>query len=257
MRMGAWSIVVGAASYEFRMQIRRKAVWITTLLFGLLVFTGGTNPWNLPDDTPLTEVVVIWSEVLQMFMPVALGVLLADRVPRDRRTRASELLDAVPATPGGRLLGKYAGATLATLVPMFLVYAAGVGYAVVDRGEPQALLLGLLAFLTTCLPGLLFVAAFSVACPAVLWVPLYQFLFVGYWFWGNLLNPQGAIPTISGTWLTPLGEYMRNGFFGVESLWIGDAAAWEGAASACLLLTLAALALYCAHRYLLREQARR
>ena len=35
------------------------------------------------------------------------------------------------------------------------------------------------------LPGLLFVAAFSVSCPVILWVPLYQFLFVGYWFWGR------------------------------------------------------------------------
>ena len=257
MSKGNWSTVVGVARYEFRMQIRRRAVWITLGLFGLLSLTGTMNPWNLNEAWSVREVVLNWAQVTQMFMPVALGILLADRLPRDRRTRVDELLHALPSGSGARLVGKYAGSTLATLVPLFLVYAFGIGYVVVDRVDLGAIPLGMLAFVAINLPGLLFVAAFSVSVPAVLWVPLYQFLFVGYWFWGNLMNPEMSIPTLSGTWLTPLGEYMRTGFFGVESLWIGTAAAWEGALSIGLLLGLGTLAIFCAHHVLLRRHTAR
>ena len=246
----------GAVRYEFRMQVRRKVVWILLPLFSLLAFTGGQyNPWQLLGEMPLKDVVVNWAITVQAFMPIAFGCLLADRLPRDRRTRVSELLETLPASPGGRLVGKYLGSLLATLVPLFLVYAAGISYVVIVGGRPEAILLGLLAFVAVNLPGLLFVAAFSVACPVVLWVPLYQFLFVGYWFWGNLL-PYVEIPTLTSTWLEPLGEYMAAGFFGTPGIWVREAAPWEGAASIVILLGLAVLALYAAHRYLRWQQAR-
>jgi hypothetical protein len=260
MKNLTWPAVAGATRYEFRMQWRRRAVWVTLTLFSLLAFTGLSNPWDYPPETPLREVVARWALVVQSFMPIAVGVLLADRLPRDRRTHVDELLRALPAPSGGRLLGKYLGGTLGTLPPLLLVYAAGLGYLAVDRGASQLMpliALGLAAFAAINLPGLLFVGAFSVACPAVLWVPLYQFLFVGYWFWGNLLGPDALpIPTLSGTWLTPIGQYPIAGFFGVEGLWVSEAAAWEGAASIGLLLVLAALALLAAHWYLRREAAR-
>jgi hypothetical protein len=100
------------------------------------------------------------------------------------------------------------------------------------------------------------VAAFSVSCPAVLWVPLYQFLFVGYWFWGTLLSPEGGIPTLSGTWLNPRGEVAANGFFGARTLYANGSYAWEGAASIALLLGLGILALFVARRYLGWQRAR-
>lgn len=46
---------VGAARYEFRMQIRRKAIWIVVLLLGLLAFTGQSNPWLLLGEMPLRD----------------------------------------------------------------------------------------------------------------------------------------------------------------------------------------------------------
>jgi hypothetical protein len=240
------------------MQFRRKAVWITILTFSLLSFTGEASPWQVLGEQPLTDVVAGWAIVVQAFMPIAFGCLLADRLPRDRRLKTGELLDTLPAPHGGRLLGKYLGSTLATLVPISVVYAAGIAYVVIAGGRPDAVPLALLAFAAVNVPGLLFVAAFSVACPAVLWVPLYQFLFVGYWFWGNLLPPYADIPTLTGTPLTPIGEYAAVGFFGPEAgIWIEDATVWEGLASIGLLLSLAALALYVAHRYLRWREARR
>ena len=241
-----------AARYEFRMQIRRKAVWITfALFFSLLAFTGMSNPWDFPPAAPLVEVVANWSVDMQTLMPIAFGVLLADRLPRDRRTGVGEMLDTLPAASGGRLAGKYLGSVAATLIPLFLVYAVGIAYVVAERGEPRAILMALATFSAINLPGLLFVGAFSVSVPAVMWVPLYQFLFIGYWFWGNLLSPDFGIPTLSNTWLTPVGDYMASGFFGVTGLWTRDVAAWEGTVSIGLLLALGALALYIAHRCLL------
>lgn len=200
--------------------------------------------------------VVSWAVVVQAFMPIAFGCLLADRLPRDRRTRVSELLETLPAPAGGRLMGKCLGSVLATLVPLLLVYTAVIAYVVVEGGRPEAILLVLLTFAAVNLPGLLFVAAFSVACPAVIWVPLYQFLFIGYWFWGNPLPPYADIPTLTGTIMTPLGEYMAAGFFGTPGIWIESASVSEGVASVALLLGLAALALYMVHRYLRWWQVR-
>jgi ABC-2 type transport system permease protein len=105
------------------------------------------------------------------------------------------------------------------------------------------------------LPGTLFVAAFSIACPAIMWVPLYQFLYIGYWFWGNLLPPGRGIPTLSNTILTPLGDNMLAGFYGESGLLIKHATALQGVESILLLLGLAAFALFVLWRYLLWQQA--
>jgi len=135
-----------------------------------------------------------------------------------------------------------------------LIYAAGISYTAVVRGDPGVIPLALAFFAAVNLPGLLFAAAFSVSCPVVLWVPLYQFLFVGYWFWGNLIPVGFDMPTLSHTILAPLGEYAANGFFGTQQV-PARATVLEGALSVSLLLGLVALALLCAHKYLRRQQA--
>ncbi len=251
----------GALLYEFKMQVRRKALWITFLVFSLALLNLTFRPWSPESEGLLVpHLVANWSLTVQFFHPVAFGILLADRLPRDRRTKVEELLDTLPASLGSRLLGKYLGATLATLVPLLLIYAAGIIYIAVSRGDLSAIPLALASFATINLPGLLFVAAFSISCTAVLWVPLYQFLFVGYWFWGNLIptSPTGGnmMPTLSHTILTPFGEYMANGFFGTEQA-TARATVWEGIASMSLLLSLGALALYGSYRLLVWQRDRR
>jgi ABC-type Na+ efflux pump permease subunit len=238
----------GLARYEFAMQFRRRAVWFGLGLLALLLAAGRVGGFGVvsTDDPTLPQAVARWSVAVQLLLPVAFGLLLADRIPRDRRLRIDELAAATPASTGVRLLAKFAGATLATLVPTAAIYGVGVAYLAATEGRPAAIPLAAAAFATINLPGLLFVAAFSVACPAVLWVPLYQFLFVGYWFWGNLLPPDGAVPTLSGTWLTPIGGYALGG------LWYDQYPAWEGVASIGLLLIAAALALVAANLYLRR-----
>lgn len=255
----AWSALLGATVYEFRMQVRRRAVWITPLVLGLL--TAAVYGWNadvsasLAEPESLAEAIVRRAQEVQSLLPIGLGVLLADRLPRDRRTGVGELLETAPASAGGRLVGKFLGATVATVVPILAISAVGVGVVLGQRGEWGGIPLALAAFAAVNLPGLLFVGAFSIACPALIWVPLYQFLFVGYWFWGNALPPDQGIPTLNGTLLAPIGDQAA-GLFGVAGLaFLAPVAPWRGALSILLLLASAAVALGGAHLYLRRRQA--
>lgn len=255
MTDGGWSALRGAAFYEFRMQLRRRAVWIVPLVVSVVAFFDAFGPWPDPNYTTLPERVAAWAQAVQSLLPIGVGVLLADRLPRDRRTGVGELLEATPAAVGGRLLGKFAGATVATFVPILAIYAVGVGLVAADERDWRTIPLALLAFLSINLPGLLFVAAFSVVCPALIWVPLYQFLFVGYWFWGNVMPPDLGIPTLNGTLLTPIGDFMTAGFFGASGTWVLAAEPWQGALSILLLLGAAAAALAAGGWYLAWHQA--
>ncbi|HLL78060.1 MAG TPA: ABC-2 transporter permease [Ktedonobacteraceae bacterium] len=239
----------GVVKYEFRMQIRRVSLWITFLciaLFygvigkgGLFLFFEG-NPLRL---TPLL-LTTQWTRNFMFLFPVAFGVLLADRLPRDRRRKVEELLLTLPITSHNRLIGKYLGSLLATLLPMFLIYLIGIAGLLYGTHNIIVIPYGLLTFVVIALPGLLFVGAFSIACPVVLWVPLYQLLFVGYWFWGNILGPRSLIPSLSTTILTPIGGYMASGFFGDNMQLIEHATPLQGLESILLLLGISVLVLY-------------
>jgi Transcriptional regulatory protein, C terminal len=105
---------VGALNYEFRMQIRRRSVWITFIAMGLL-FTQFHQPWYRPITTPAGEAMIYWTQEMHSLLAIVVGILLADRLPRDRRTRVEELLATFPGALGARLGGKYIGSTLAML----------------------------------------------------------------------------------------------------------------------------------------------
>ncbi len=238
--------LLGAATYEFRMQIRRWSLWLTMLAFaaGLFALTATSETWKTysRERAALTGFADVASLVM-LLMPVAVGLLLADRLARDRATRVEETLDTLSAPFAARLTGKYLGATGATLIPILIAYLAGTFYLLALRGRDVAMLPGVvLPFLAVILPGCLFVAAFSVACPAIMPAPLYQVLFVGYWFWGNLLQIS-AIPTLNGSLLTPAGDYMLAGFFGADGNVIHHASAAQGVASVAALLGVGSLAM--------------
>lgn len=250
---------LGALKYEFRMQLHRRAPWITFIALGLF-FTQFHQPWFRPITTPASASIIYWTGIVQSFLAVAAGLLLADRFPRDRRMKVDELLNTLPCTISTRIFGKYLGSTIATLVPMFTIYSIGTVYILVRWHSLQELPLALATFSTIVVPGVMFIGAFSIACTAILWVPLYQILFVGYWFWGNLL-PNIGIPTLSTTILTPVGGYMCTGFFnpqgleGVCSPGIQGANALQGVESIILLLGIAVLAIVGLIGYLKWQQA--
>jgi hypothetical protein len=252
--------LTGAFAYEYRMQIRRRVVWLTLAGFAgaLMALTLSTSTWHTysRERTALLGDADVASLVM-LLMPIAVGILLADRLPRDRVTRVAEVLATLPVPLGWRLLGKYLGATLATLTPIFILYWLGIGYVTVLRGGNAASLpLALLPFMAIVLPGCLFVAAFAIACTAWLWPPIFQFLLVAYWFCGNRLLSH-SIPTLNGTLLTANGDYMLVGFFGGDGTLVQHATALQGMLSLGLLLSLSALALAVAWSYLNVQQAHR
>ena len=102
-----------------------------------------------------------------------------------------------------------------------------------------------------------FVVAFSLACPAIMPLRVYQILFTGYWFWGNFLSPQ-VFPTISGTLLNASGVYAQQGFFsGTLGQWRDRLYTASEAWLNILVLGLCAAAvLFTLDRYLVRQSRR-
>jgi ABC-2 type transport system permease protein len=260
--MNQLPVFFGAVAYEFRMQIRRRAVWITMILLILLIAfalsrsTGNFNVFLGLNSYPLQTIIANWTGIINAILPIGVGVLLADRLPRDRRMRVDELFTSMPGALSSRLLGKYMGSMLATLVPMFAFYCIGIGYIFSQIQQPQVLLLAVETFTAIVLPGILFISAFSIACPAILWVPLYQFLFVGYWFWGNWLGAGTGIPTLSYTILTPVGTYISSGFFGDSLFPVQNATVLQGIESMLLLLGIAVFVMVVLWSFLKWQQSR-
>jgi ABC-2 type transport system permease protein len=254
-------IFLGVLKYEFTMQIRRRSLWITFICFAFLisrtVLNGFNNPERIPINIPILTLVAYMTIITNWLTPLGIGIFLADRLPRDRRTKVDELLNTLPGTLSARLAGKYMGSTLAALVPAFATYCIVVGAIIYHTHNLLAIPIALLTYITIVIPGILFIAAFSLACTSVLWVPLHQFLFVGYWFWGNLFSPEIGIPTLSPTILTPIGGFISAGFFGASSMpWTNGTSLSQGIASLLLLLGIAALVMVILHTYMKWQQAR-
>src|ERR1019366_5924400 len=173
---------------------------------------------------------------------------------RDRRTKVDEIFTATPGSQTARLYGKFLGTSLATLLPILLFYCIGIAVIGAKTGNLQVIPIAIGAFAAISLPGLLFVGACSVAFPAFIWVPIYQFCLVGYWFWGNLYKPRG-IPTISSTILTPAGGYMSLGFYGISIFPVEHATKIQGIESLAILVVLALLVVWIASLLLKVKQS--
>ena len=197
--------------YEFRMQFRKRSVWIvpavTVVLF--LVIGGSLlrdvfDPSERPAEARAT--VVGLAVQVHALLSIGYGCLLADRLIRDDRLRVAAILDATPSRPGARLVGKYIGAGAATAVPILVVYFGLAAAYAMDTGAPHALGWALATCAVVLVPGLLFVAAFALALPLVMPAPLFRVMFVGYWLWGNVVAPD-MMPTLARTLIHPLGGY--------------------------------------------------
>jgi ABC-2 type transport system permease protein len=249
----------GALRYEFTMQARRKALWIGMLLLALFLLRNFTYFYFGGAFTSNGRAAVIeWTSFMANFFPIAIGLLLADRLVRDGKLHVDELLLTTPAPRFGWLISKYLGAVGATLLPILLVQVCGSALIALHWGDPGALLVGVAAFAATLLVSALFVGAFSIACTTFLWPLLYQFLFVGYWFWGNFLNSKTTgIPTLNGTPLTSDGRFVLAGLLPlVASTHQPSVPVSQALVSLGALLGCAALALVAAH-FILRWQAAR
>jgi hypothetical protein len=240
------------------MQARRVSLWIVSALLGIIPLIQFNNTANYTHDAnlPVTHanIVVVEAAGAATIFALGAGLILADRLRRDRTTKMQDLLRTTSVSDWARLLGKYLGATLATLLPLTLIYVVGVVCLAIHWGDVAILPLFLAGYAAFVLPAVLFVSAFSIACTAVLWPPLFQFLFVGYWLWDSL-DPTGPIPTLDGTVLSPSGRLTMTGLFHFTPFRTTDlpyyphATVWLGIANIAALLGVAALALLAAWGY--------
>lgn len=233
---------------EFGMSSRRVSVWIVFLI--LLVFYVGVDVAPLiKGEIDLIPVVQFWPAAaltifkMNLFFPLVSGVLIADRLVRDHRVGVDELQYSAPISTTAYVLAKYIGVTASMLVPEFVTVIC-VALVPILAGLTSWAYLGvmLVCGVAISLPTMLFVAAFSLVCPMVMPVRVYQVLFVGYWFWGNFLSPE-VFPTISGTLLNASGTFALQGFFGGT---VGPGityTAWQAVLNIAIILALAAAAL--------------
>ncbi len=267
--MSQLAVVLGAMRYEYRMQIRRKSLWVVLGLIGLVIFgiwygnsdllygfhthaqSNHTARWVPPDPS---ESLLYWAQYMAMFLPLGVGLLLADRLARDSRLHVDELFNSIASSLDARLTGKFLGSTLATLTPLAIIYF-GLAIYIEEQSKSLSLLpLALALFAAVVLPGSLFVAGFSVTLPQILRVPVYQFLFTGYWFWANLMSPKVGIPSIVGTMLNAAGPWALEGIFKFSWTFLQlHATPAQGFASIALLIGLGFVATIAMSTYLRRQ----
>lgn len=252
--------VLGAARYEYRMQASRPAVWVVELALLAIVFVGAgpSSPLHLGAHTPLADLAGSWALMLNFLTPIGVGVLLADRGRREHRLGLDDLLGATPTSPASRWWGKALGATAAAVTPVACAWVVMLAVLVAHRG-PGVIPFAIAAFGAVILPGLIFVAAFSLALPLLIGPALYRMGLVGYWFWGNLLSPVHHIPTLAGTVFEPIGEYASAGWFGTHTLIAGQRGIHPDTALAALnvaLLLAASLAVLASAQALYARRAR-
>lgn len=232
------STLLGTARAEYRMQVNRWTLWaVPAAAEALLLVTGSFTFQPGRDPASTTKLIGDQAVSMNLIVLVIVGALVADRWVRDRQLGVEELLHSLPASVPARVLGKYLGVTAASGTPLLVVWAVLTVRVVIHFGSPQLAASAAGAYLAIVLPGLAFVTAFGLVCPRVIGLRVYQVLFVGYWFWGNLV-PQRTMPTLSGTWLTPIGKYANAGLFSHAShslLLTGGGSPRTGYASIALL----------------------
>ncbi len=244
----------GIVRYEYRMAIRRPAVWagcgLAAWLYALTLI--GSDGRMIDGST--WQMAATSAAVLNLFMPAIGGIAIADRLVRDGRLGVDELLRATPLPPGAYALAKYLSAVLAALTPLLAILLAGTAWLVARGASPWLFGAALVAFLAINVPTYAFVGAFSLACPVAMPLRLYQVLFVGYWGWATLVPPQ-LLPTVSGTLLAPAGLHAASAFFNAPGVG-GPYTVAAATGNVAILLAGSALALGALHLHLRREWCR-
>lgn len=249
------SSTIGALKYEYLMSIRRWGLWVAFFVAAIPFLNAESVSHTGPAGLDAWRIAGGFVLGLNFFLPVVAGIAIADRLARDHRLGVVELLRSTSLPRAGYIVGKYLGAVLSVLTPALAITLLGSAILIAAGLPVEVLGYALVAYLILIVPCYLFIGAFSVACPAIMPVRVYQVLFTGYWFWGNFINAE-YIPSLSGTILTPSGRPAAGGFFSVD---FGGSTAYasplEGYASIAALVVSAAIALVVLDRFLQWREA--
>jgi len=254
---------LGFMRHEFGMSIRRPGLWIAYgivfAFYTVLLFSpapGGEV--EIIPDSELWQYSGRLIYTFNMFLPLVGGILAADRMQRDVRLGVRELQNSTPLSRFAYIMGKYFGVLFSLLLPVFLWVVCFSIAAVAGGQVPVGMLYAMpVAFLAMTIPAFAFVTAFSLACPLIMPLRVYQILFTGYWFWGNYLNPE-AFPSSSETYLQAAGEHVYQGFLGGSVISVNKPLLYTPSDAILNLLVLAfciVIVLFTLDRYL-RWQAR-
>jgi ABC-2 type transport system permease protein len=208
----------GVFRYEYLMQIRRWGLWISLLLLVGMLFFFILKDFSNPNALPPEYVSQPWKlatsliEAFNLFAPVAVGILVADRFTRDRVLGTGELLNSsLPSSPP-LVLGKYAGSLLAVFTPPFILLVGMLAAMAAYFHQPAIFLTAPVVLLAVVVPSWLFVVAWSLIFPLVMPLRLYQVLFAGFWMWATAVPPD-RLPTINFSVFGVDGQYAHYAFF--------------------------------------------
>lgn len=209
----------GSVRYEFVMAARGRVLWLASiplLLLAVLISLVSPAPGSV--DARIAS----WALSINLVATLGPGVALADRFARLRAPGLGDLLKSTPASTSVRMTGVLAGSLAAALVPAaVLLLLVGTVIAVIER-EPVAMAWSAVAFGAVVLPAVLVLVTFAAAAGTVMPVPFARVAAVLGWFWATIWNTDLIpAPTITGTVLSPLGDYVTAGWMHGSVLWAG------------------------------------
>jgi hypothetical protein len=206
---------LGVLRYEYLMQIRRWGLWISMLVLSGIIY------WFF-----LAEIRQVPTEVLNdswrfarnltlplnFLAPVAAGILVADRFPRDRQLGMGDTLRSALRSSWPLVVGRCSGSLLAALTPQLVLLVAALVYVAASLRKPELYWMVAVIMLAIILPSWFFIVAWSLVLPLVFPLRLYQVLYGGFWLWATLVPPT-VLPTINQSIFDIAGTYASHAFF--------------------------------------------
>jgi hypothetical protein len=199
---------------ELAMQSRRWEVWcifiVIAFILAILLTLDFAHTPSTQRERYLADVSMAFSrtqiELSTWLLVVASGLLVADRIPRDRTLKMIEMNASTLPHTGSYIFGKYWGNLLvlggaALLATMFAAIVPVISVGV----PPSHLLRVFFGFWYVLAPVLMFVVAFNLLLSCIFSVRMTQILFPIIWLYSTY-TPLG-MATPANTLFAPDGRY--------------------------------------------------
>ncbi|WP_143343163.1 hypothetical protein [Crossiella equi] len=221
--MVAATALRGAYLYELRMTARSRFLLpaLSLVVLGLAV-TALASPRTARTEG-LRPLLGDWALILNLLTPVAVAVVLADRLYRVHRAAGqAELLTSTPSRASARIAGTVCGSLTVALAPAIVALLLVGLVLTAVHGDPAALGLAVLAVVAVLGPSTAFLSAFAMTLALVVRPQAARLATIALWVWVIAWNPRLLPgPSLTGTVLAPAGDYPVAGFFGAAPLWAG------------------------------------